>query len=129
MPCTGFGFVAGMLTLGGLKDDYSVFSPLTGLRGRNGALSLKSRWRALWAIGVKVVSSRSTLSGFWVDLGLLGLLGGSGPYRVGSVLLYICNAIGSSVLLYIWMAGDALGFLWPLAGLLAVGLARGLRLF
>ena len=54
-----------MLTLGGLKDDYSLLSPLTGLRGRNGGLSLKSRWEALWAMGVKVVSLKSTFWGFW----------------------------------------------------------------
>ena len=70
MPCAGFEVLAGVLTLGGLEDDYSLFSPLTGLRGRNGGLSLKCRWEALCAIGVKVVSLKSTLSGFWVVLGL-----------------------------------------------------------
>lgn len=55
-----------MLTLGGLKDDYSLLSPLTGLRGRNGGLSLKSRWEALWAMGVKVVSLKSTFWWLWV---------------------------------------------------------------
>ena len=54
-----------MLTLGRLKDDYSVLSPLTGLRGRNGGLGLKCCWRALWAIGAKVVSLKSTFWGFW----------------------------------------------------------------
>ena len=42
-PCEAFWFATGMLTLGGLKDDYSVLSPLTGLRGRNGGLGLKCR--------------------------------------------------------------------------------------
>ena len=43
-----------------------------GLGGRNGGLSLECRWRALWAIGVKVVSLKSTLSTFWVVLVVLG---------------------------------------------------------
>ena len=41
--CEAFWFATGMLTLGGLKDDYSVLSPLTGLGGRNGGLGLKCR--------------------------------------------------------------------------------------
>ena len=88
MPCAGFGFITGVLTLAGLKDDYSLFSPLTGLRGRNGGLSLKSRWRALWAMGVKVVSLKSTLSVVLVVLGGLGLFG-----RVGRVGLALYTAV------------------------------------
>ena len=78
MPCAGFEVLTGMLTLGGLKDDYSVFSPLTGFGGRYGGLGLECRWRALWAIGVKCVSSRSTLLAFrWI----WGGVGGFGWFR------------------------------------------------
>ena len=78
------------------------------LRGRNGGLSLKCRWEALWAIGVKDVSLRSTLSVVSVVLG-------------GLVCPYICNAdfVGWLVSLYIceavclscWGFGVILNFL------------------
>ena len=121
----GFEIVAGMLTLASLKDDYSVFSPVAGLGGRNGGLGLKSRWRALWAMGVKTVILKSTLWWFWSFRSLCGLV----AYCGRSALLYICNDIVAGVLPYIRMAGDALRVSCPLAGLLAVGLARGLVLF
>jgi hypothetical protein len=64
--CMGFEVPTGMLTLAMISKRFSVFSPLTGLRGRNGGLGLKCCWEAFWAIGVKVVSLKSTLSTFWV---------------------------------------------------------------
>jgi hypothetical protein len=64
--CMGFEVSTGMLTLAMISKRFSVLSPLTGLRGRNGGLSLKCCWRAFWAIGVKIVSLKSTLSTFWV---------------------------------------------------------------
>ena len=101
-----------MLTLGGLKDDYSVLSPLTGLEGRNGGLSLKSRWEAFWAMGVKVVSLKSTFWGFW-GFWWIGL-----GDRVGSGLPYICGGRWSGALDYILRAGLTLAALWPLVGAL-----------
>ena len=118
-----------MLTLGGLEDDYSVFSPLTGLRGRNGGLGLKCRWEALWAIGVKVVSLRSTLSGFWVVLG--GRVFGSGLWVgwSGRVCLIYAAAIGRAC----WTIYCGRGSPWLPYGLCWVRcdarLARGLGVF
>ena len=108
-----------MLTLGRLKDDYSVLSPLTGLGGRNGGLGLKSRWRALWAIGVKVVSLKSTFWGFW----WIWVVGSGGWVfeRVngsGRVLPYICGGLWSGVLDYIWRAVVTCGVSGALGGAL-----------
>ena len=111
----GFEVLTGVLTLGGLKDDYSVFSPLTGFGGRNGGLGLKSRWRALWAIGVKYVSLKSTFWGFgwiwWIWVGWSGLWVGQ---WVGSAL-YMQRPLVGRVGLY--MAGGAhLGCLMAFTG-------------
>ena len=63
------------------RDDFKAFfvlRPLVRLRGRNGVLGLKCRWRASCAIGSKVVSLKSTLSAFWVVSVVLGGLDDSG---------------------------------------------------
>ena len=94
----GFEVLTGMLTLAGLKDDYSLFSPLTGLGGRYGGLGLECRWRGLWAIGVKYVSSRSTLLTFrwiWVvsvdRVDWFAYIYAMGGFGGSLVCLYICN--------------------------------------
>ena len=117
-----------MLTLGGLKDDYSLLSPLTGLMGRNGGLSLKSRWEALWAMGVKVVSLKSTFWGFWVDRvgGLVALGGRIGVGRPGRVnlALYMRRSMVGGVGLY--TAGGAhLGCLMAFGGCAALPVLLG----
>ena len=111
-----------MLTLGGLKDDYSLLSPLTGLRGRNGGLSLKSRWEAFWAMGVKVVSLKSTFWGFWgfwVDR--VGGWVGSGRVNLA---LYMRRSMVGCVGLY--TAGGAhLGYLVAFGGCAALPVLLG----
>jgi hypothetical protein len=67
--CTGFEVSTGMLTLAMISKRFSVLSPLTGLRGRNGGLSLKMPRNALCRLLRKNVSLKSTFSGFWVVLG------------------------------------------------------------